>query len=55
MPQLDTGPWLIILFMSWSTFLVFVPPKVLAHKFPYLPSLQSTVKPKHMNWFWPWS
>nr|YP_010960487.1 ATP synthase F0 subunit 8 [Sphyraena borealis]WNH37890.1 ATP synthase F0 subunit 8 [Sphyraena borealis] len=54
MPQLDTGPWFLILVFSWSVFLIVLPPKVMAYEFPNLPSSQSAVKTKFLAWFWPW-
>nr|YP_008593682.1 ATP synthase F0 subunit 8 [Peprilus triacanthus]WNH18803.1 ATP synthase F0 subunit 8 [Peprilus burti]WNH37183.1 ATP synthase F0 subunit 8 [Peprilus triacanthus]BAN83676.1 ATPase subunit 8 [Peprilus triacanthus]BAW88968.1 ATPase subunit 8 [Peprilus burti] len=54
MPQLNPGPWLAILLFSWSIFLIIVTPKVMAHTFPNMPTLQSTKKPKGESWDWPW-
>uniref|UniRef100_UPI0030032A9E ATP synthase F0 subunit 8 n=1 Tax=Coptodon camerunensis TaxID=1628151 RepID=UPI0030032A9E len=54
MPQLNPAPWFAILIFSWLVFLTVIPPKVLAHTFPYDPALQSTEKPKTDPWTWPW-
>nr|QZH44543.1 ATP synthase F0 subunit 8 [Sillaginopsis panijus]BBU25934.1 ATPase subunit 8 [Sillaginopsis panijus] len=54
MPQLNPAPWLMILTFSWLMFLVFLPPKVLAHAFPNDPAKQSAFKPNTNAWNWPW-
>nr|YP_010956761.1 ATP synthase F0 subunit 8 [Menticirrhus littoralis]WMY89867.1 ATP synthase F0 subunit 8 [Menticirrhus littoralis] len=54
MPQLNPSPWLAILIFSWMTFLVIIPPKVLAHTFPNEPTLQSTETFNMGTWNWPW-
>nr|YP_008239292.1 ATP synthase F0 subunit 8 [Micropercops swinhonis]AGQ17396.1 ATP synthase F0 subunit 8 [Micropercops swinhonis] len=54
MPQLIPAPWLIILLFTWFVFLTILPPKVLAHTFPNVPSPQSTQKPKKEPWTWLW-
>nr|WNH36888.1 ATP synthase F0 subunit 8 [Scopeloberyx robustus] len=55
MPQLNPAPWFAILVFSWLIFLVFLPPKVLAHAFPNEPSTQSTEGPHTQSWTWLWS
>nr|NP_443389.1 ATP synthase F0 subunit 8 [Poromitra oscitans]BAB70239.1 ATPase subunit 8 [Poromitra oscitans] len=55
MPQLNPSPWLAILIFSWLIFLVFLPPKVLAHTFPNEPSAQSAESTRTQSWNWPWS
>nr|WNH23731.1 ATP synthase F0 subunit 8 [Poromitra crassiceps] len=55
MPQLNPSPWFAILVFSWLIFLVFLPPKVLAHTFPNEPSTQSTESAQTQSWNWPWS
>nr|WNH20741.1 ATP synthase F0 subunit 8 [Moolgarda engeli]WNH21352.1 ATP synthase F0 subunit 8 [Moolgarda engeli] len=54
MPQLDPKPWLFILVLSWSIFIAFVPPKVLAYIFPNEPTHQQTKNTKASSWDWPW-
>nr|AOS51722.1 ATP synthase F0 subunit 8 [Atrosalarias holomelas] len=54
MPQLNPAPWFMILFFSWLVFLIIIPPKILAHKFPNEPSLTSAEKAKTKSWTWPW-
>nr|QUJ18359.1 ATP synthase protein 8 [Stegastes partitus]WNH21677.1 ATP synthase F0 subunit 8 [Stegastes partitus] len=54
MPQLNPAPWLYIFLFSWLVFLTLIPPKILAHTFPYNPTSQATDKPKSEAWDWPW-
>uniref|UniRef100_UPI0030FE6DF0 ATP synthase F0 subunit 8 n=1 Tax=Sphyraena guachancho TaxID=399148 RepID=UPI0030FE6DF0 len=54
MPQLDPTPWFSILILSWTIFLVLIPPKVTAHAQSNQPTSQSVEKPKEMAWAWPW-
>nr|YP_010957203.1 ATP synthase F0 subunit 8 [Centropristis striata]QEP94857.1 ATP synthase F0 subunit 8 [Centropristis striata]WMY90504.1 ATP synthase F0 subunit 8 [Centropristis striata] len=55
MPQLDPAPWLMMLTLSWVTYITLIPNKVVKHKFPNNPSPQSTEKPQTRPWTWPWS
>nr|AJO61343.1 ATP synthase subunit 8 [Psenopsis anomala] len=54
MPQLNPGPWFVILLFSWSIFLTIIIPKVMAHSYPNLPTVQNSKKPKAKSWDWPW-
>nr|YP_010956774.1 ATP synthase F0 subunit 8 [Chasmodes bosquianus]WMY89880.1 ATP synthase F0 subunit 8 [Chasmodes bosquianus] len=54
MPQLNPEPWFMILVISWLVFLIFIPPKVLAHTFPNEPSSATVLKSKKDPWTWPW-
>nr|QUJ18350.1 ATP synthase protein 8 [Stegastes arcifrons] len=54
MPQLNPSPWFPIFMFSWLIFLTIIPPKILAHTFPYEPMSQATEKPKAEPWNWPW-
>nr|UDN41954.1 ATP synthase F0 subunit 8 [Sillago sp. 2 SS-2021] len=54
MPQLNPDPWFLILVFSWLVFLLFLPPKVMAHTFPNDPASQSVKKAKADFWTWPW-
>nr|YP_006073324.1 ATP synthase F0 subunit 8 [Argyrosomus japonicus]YP_009112217.1 ATP synthase F0 subunit 8 [Argyrosomus amoyensis]YP_009245074.1 ATP synthase F0 subunit 8 [Nibea miichthioides]YP_010949764.1 ATP synthase F0 subunit 8 [Totoaba macdonaldi]AFG17328.1 ATP synthase F0 subunit 8 [Argyrosomus japonicus]AIY56543.1 ATP synthase F0 subunit 8 [Argyrosomus amoyensis]ALC75042.1 ATP synthase F0 subunit 8 [Argyrosomus japonicus]AMR73877.1 ATP synthase F0 subunit 8 [Nibea miichthioides]WMI35603.1 ATP syn len=54
MPQLNPSPWLAIMVFSWLTFLIIIPPKIMAHIFPNEPTPQSTEKSKTETWNWPW-
>nr|ACV95834.1 ATP synthase subunit 8 [Stellifer illecebrosus] len=54
MPQLNPSPWLAILLFTWATFLIMLPPKIMAHTFLNEPALQNVVKPKTTPWNWPW-
>nr|YP_005352772.1 ATP synthase F0 subunit 8 [Chrysochir aureus]YP_009092834.1 ATPase subunit 8 [Nibea coibor]AFC98257.1 ATP synthase F0 subunit 8 [Chrysochir aureus]AIR12671.1 ATPase subunit 8 [Nibea coibor] len=54
MPQLNPSPWLAIMIFAWLTFLIILPPKVMAHLFPNEPALQDTKKAHAGTWNWPW-
>nr|YP_008593448.1 ATP synthase F0 subunit 8 [Sphyraena barracuda]YP_009235697.1 ATP synthase F0 subunit 8 [Sphyraena jello]AMD38538.1 ATP synthase F0 subunit 8 [Sphyraena jello]BAN83390.1 ATPase subunit 8 [Sphyraena barracuda] len=54
MPQLDPAPWFPILILCWTVFLIFIPPKVMAHTQPNQPTPQSAEKSKETPWTWPW-
>nr|QUJ18211.1 ATP synthase protein 8 [Halidesmus scapularis] len=54
MPQLDPAPWLFILMLSWSAFLTFIPPKLLAHTFPNEALVDKKDKSKTQPWNWQW-
>nr|YP_009355537.1 ATP synthase F0 subunit 8 [Bathyclupea megaceps]BAQ20959.1 ATPase subunit 8 [Bathyclupea argentea]BAX03842.1 ATPase subunit 8 [Bathyclupea megaceps] len=54
MPQLIPAPWFAILIFSWATFLILLPPKILAHVFFNEPSPLNTKKSKQEPWYWPW-
>nr|WNH23146.1 ATP synthase F0 subunit 8 [Idiacanthus fasciola] len=53
MPQLDPAPWFFILVLSWSIFLIIIPPKVLAHIYPNEPTIKLE-QTKTKIWNWPW-
>nr|QNK04317.1 ATP synthase F0 subunit 8 [Boops boops] len=54
MPQLNPAPWFAVLVFSWAVFLTILPPKVMAHVFPYDPALQNTDASSAQAWTWPW-
>nr|YP_009685573.1 ATP synthase F0 subunit 8 [Aphyosemion coeleste]QDT76395.1 ATP synthase F0 subunit 8 [Aphyosemion coeleste] len=54
MPQLNPAPWFTILIFTWMIFLMILPKKVLAYKYPNDPGLQSLSSPKTELWNWPW-
>nr|YP_001650805.1 ATP synthase F0 subunit 8 [Aeoliscus strigatus]BAF74929.1 ATPase subunit 8 [Aeoliscus strigatus]BBU25713.1 ATPase subunit 8 [Aeoliscus strigatus] len=54
MPQLNPSPWFAILVFTWLVFLIVIPPKILAHKFPNEPASQATTTIKTEPWNWPW-
>nr|YP_009685521.1 ATP synthase F0 subunit 8 [Epiplatys dageti]QDT76512.1 ATP synthase F0 subunit 8 [Epiplatys dageti] len=54
MPQLNPEPWFLILLLSWAMFLIFIPPKILAHSTLKDPNIQSTEKSNKEMWNWPW-
>nr|YP_636910.1 ATP synthase F0 subunit 8 [Lophiomus setigerus]UIP57061.1 ATP synthase F0 subunit 8 [Lophius litulon]BAC23285.1 ATPase subunit 8 [Lophiomus setigerus] len=54
MPQLDLSPWFLVLFLTWSVFLLIVPQKVLAHSFPFKPNSRHTKTTNLNNWNWSW-
>nr|YP_009355420.1 ATP synthase F0 subunit 8 [Acanthocepola krusensternii]BAX03660.1 ATPase subunit 8 [Acanthocepola krusensternii]BBU26025.1 ATPase subunit 8 [Acanthocepola krusensternii] len=54
MPQLNPAPWLAILIFAWLTFLLILPPKIMAHTFPKEPTPQDTKTNKHSSWAWSW-
>nr|BBC28321.1 ATPase subunit 8 [Encrasicholina punctifer]BBC28360.1 ATPase subunit 8 [Encrasicholina punctifer]BBC28373.1 ATPase subunit 8 [Encrasicholina punctifer] len=54
MPQLNPAPWFFILILSWLTFLIILPPKILAHEFTNEPTVMGAEKPKPESWNWPW-
>nr|WNH22717.1 ATP synthase F0 subunit 8 [Equetus punctatus] len=54
MPQLNPSPWLAVMVFSWLTFLIIIPPKIMAHIFPSEPALQSAEKSNTTAWNWPW-
>nr|YP_636035.1 ATP synthase F0 subunit 8 [Lepisosteus osseus]ABF74791.1 ATP synthase F0 subunit 8 [Lepisosteus osseus] len=55
MPQLNPTPWFFILFLSWLTFLIILPSKIMEHSFTIEPTTQSVEKPnpEPLNWPWP--
>nr|YP_009700577.1 ATP synthase F0 subunit 8 [Xenopus kobeli]QEQ13648.1 ATP synthase F0 subunit 8 [Xenopus kobeli] len=55
MPQLNPGPWFLILVFSWFVLLTIIPPKVLKHKAFNEPTTQTTEKSKPNPWTWPWT
>nr|YP_009764049.1 ATP synthase F0 subunit 8 [Synchiropus sycorax]QIS89400.1 ATP synthase F0 subunit 8 [Synchiropus sycorax] len=54
MPQLNPSPWLMILLLSWTIFLFFIPTKVITHIFPnkLIPGAKNTFT--KTPWTWPW-
>nr|YP_009312130.1 ATP synthase F0 subunit 8 [Chagunius chagunio]BAV71501.1 ATPase subunit 8 [Chagunius chagunio] len=54
MPQLNPSPWFAILLLSWMTFLIIIPAKVLAHNSPNEPVPVSTEEHKTEPWTWSW-
>nr|YP_009685885.1 ATP synthase F0 subunit 8 [Aphyosemion cyanostictum]QDV92522.1 ATP synthase F0 subunit 8 [Aphyosemion cyanostictum] len=54
MPQLNPAPWFAILIFAWMVFLIILPPKVLAHKYPNDPQPQNINSLKTETWPWPW-
>nr|YP_003058382.1 ATP synthase F0 subunit 8 [Oryzias javanicus]ACX70673.1 ATP synthase F0 subunit 8 [Oryzias javanicus]BAH84923.1 ATPase subunit 8 [Oryzias javanicus] len=54
MPQLNPAPWFAVLVFSWLVFLIILPQKVLAYKFPNEPAPQSVKKSGSEYWTWPW-
>nr|NP_739650.1 ATP synthase F0 subunit 8 [Bassozetus zenkevitchi]BAC23181.1 ATPase subunit 8 [Bassozetus zenkevitchi] len=55
MPQLNPGPWLMILIFAWTVLLVVIPPKILAHTYPNEPTAQNNKAPESQPWNLPWS
>nr|QSQ87008.1 ATP synthase F0 subunit 8 [Sinocyclocheilus sp. n. YK-2021] len=54
MPQLNPGPWFMILVYAWLLFLAIIPTKVLNHISPNKPTSVSAKKHKTGSWYWPW-
>nr|AAP41253.1 ATPase subunit 8 [Strongylura n. sp. EEEB-2000]AAP41255.1 ATPase subunit 8 [Strongylura n. sp. EEEB-2000] len=54
MPQLNPAPWFITLLLTWSVFLIILPPKIMAHTFPNDFYLQNVESVKTNTWTWPW-
>nr|WNH20182.1 ATP synthase F0 subunit 8 [Plectranthias winniensis] len=54
MPQLNPAPWFAILVFTWLVFLIVLPSKITAHKFPNEPSRQTPRMLKTEPWTWPW-
>nr|YP_004347487.1 ATP synthase F0 subunit 8 [Polyspina piosae]BAK09734.1 ATPase subunit 8 [Polyspina piosae] len=54
MPQLNPAPWFLIMLFSWCVFLIFLPPKIMAHAFPNEPSSQNTCPKEIKPWTWTW-
>nr|QDX07557.1 ATP synthase F0 subunit 8 [Callopanchax monroviae] len=54
MPQLDPAPWFLILIASWLTFLMLIPPKVLAHPTCNNPDTLNLDGKETSPWNWPW-
>nr|WBR79007.1 ATP synthase F0 subunit 8 [Aepyornis maximus] len=55
MPQLNPGPWLLIMTMSWMTLLLIMQPKLL-HFTPTNPMSNKTkTSPSPTPWTWPWT
>nr|YP_010318866.1 ATP synthase F0 subunit 8 [Pipa myersi]UMB51097.1 ATP synthase F0 subunit 8 [Pipa myersi] len=55
MPQLNPGPWFLILIFSWLVLLILIPPKVANHSQLNEPTTQNTEKSKPTPWNWPWT
>nr|UMB51061.1 ATP synthase F0 subunit 8 [Pipa pipa] len=55
MPQLNPGPWFLILIFSWLVLLILIPPKVANHRPFNEPTTQNTEKSKPTPWNWPWT
>nr|AKZ29856.1 ATP synthase F0 subunit 8 [Acrossocheilus yunnanensis] len=53
MPQLNPGPWFMILVFSWLIFLTIIPTKILNHTSPNEPTPVSEII-KTEYWDWPW-
>nr|YP_009431892.1 ATP synthase F0 subunit 8 [Johnius carouna]ATA66316.1 ATP synthase F0 subunit 8 [Johnius carouna] len=54
MPQLNPSPWLAIMMLSWLTFLIIVPPKIMTHLYPNGFVSRSSEELKMSTWNWPW-
>nr|YP_004733012.1 ATP synthase F0 subunit 8 [Arripis trutta]BAK52359.1 ATPase subunit 8 [Arripis trutta] len=54
MPQLNPTPWFPIMAFSWLVFLIVLPPKIIAHATPNVPTPLSARKEKGNTWNWPW-
>nr|YP_097132.1 ATP synthase F0 subunit 8 [Plethodon elongatus]AAU20569.1 ATP synthase F0 subunit 8 [Plethodon elongatus] len=55
MPQLNPGPWFIILFMSWLIYMTIISPKINKFKMSHQPTTQNINKDKPQPWNWPWT
>nr|YP_003933858.1 ATP synthase F0 subunit 8 [Ambystoma barbouri]ACY06208.1 ATP synthase F0 subunit 8 [Ambystoma barbouri] len=55
MPQLNPGPWLAILVMSWFIYLLILMPKTNNFKYNNDPNMQNVKKMKPQSWNWPWT
>nr|WNH20754.1 ATP synthase F0 subunit 8 [Onuxodon fowleri] len=55
MPQLNPGPWLMILLFAWTVLMVVIPPKVMTHVFLNEPNPQDNKTPKSQPLTLPWS
>nr|WID86924.1 ATP synthase F0 subunit 8 [Anomaloglossus kaiei] len=53
MPQLDPSPWFLILFSSWTIFLIFSTLKTSKYAFPNDP-VNSPRSDNNKSWPWPW-
>nr|BAR45723.1 adenosine triphosphatase subunit 8 [Gigantura chuni] len=54
MPQLNPNPWMWILLLTWLTYLIVLPFKVVARKFSRNPTPEGAEKPPSAPWFWRW-
>nr|BAV70838.1 ATPase subunit 8 [Chagunius baileyi] len=54
MPQLNPDPWFAILLLSWMTFLIIIPAKILTHSLPNEPAPMNTEEYKVDSWTWSW-
>nr|AAP41243.1 ATPase subunit 8 [Strongylura marina]AAP41245.1 ATPase subunit 8 [Strongylura marina]AAP41247.1 ATPase subunit 8 [Strongylura marina]AAP41249.1 ATPase subunit 8 [Strongylura marina]AAP41251.1 ATPase subunit 8 [Strongylura marina] len=54
MPQLNPTPWFAILLLTWSVFLIIIPPKIMGHTFTNDFCVQGTENMKTNTWIWPW-
>nr|YP_010271994.1 ATP synthase F0 subunit 8 [Platycephalus cultellatus]UEX92609.1 ATP synthase F0 subunit 8 [Platycephalus cultellatus]UKB88257.1 ATP synthase F0 subunit 8 [Platycephalus cultellatus]WRI15791.1 ATP synthase F0 subunit 8 [Platycephalus cultellatus] len=54
MPQLNPGPWFVILLCSWLVFLIIIPPKVVAFLCPNDPTCNKLKAIPSFPWHWPW-
>nr|AAK71769.1 ATP synthase 8 [Enteromius paludinosus] len=54
MPQLDPGPWFMILVFSWLVFLIIIPNKVSNYASPNELIPVDAGEHKTESWDWPW-
>nr|YP_009991925.1 ATP synthase F0 subunit 8 [Nothoprocta ornata]YP_009991938.1 ATP synthase F0 subunit 8 [Nothoprocta pentlandii]QNN84799.1 ATP synthase F0 subunit 8 [Nothoprocta ornata]QNN84812.1 ATP synthase F0 subunit 8 [Nothoprocta pentlandii] len=55
MPQLNPGPWFLIMVLSWLIFLFILQPKSLSFMSSNSPSNKTNPTFQSSPWLWPWT
>nr|QJX58571.1 ATP synthase F0 subunit 8 [Chlamydera nuchalis nuchalis] len=55
MPQLNPGPWLFIMLISWMTYSLIIQPKIMSFISTNPPSNKTQITTNTTPWDWPWT
>nr|QJX58568.1 ATP synthase F0 subunit 8 [Chlamydera maculata] len=55
MPQLNPGPWLFIMLISWVTYSLIIQPKIMSFISTNPPSNKTQITTSTTPWDWPWT
>nr|YP_009992003.1 ATP synthase F0 subunit 8 [Nothoprocta perdicaria]QNN84903.1 ATP synthase F0 subunit 8 [Nothoprocta perdicaria] len=55
MPQLNPGPWFLIMMLSWFIFLLILQPKSMSFTPFNHPLYKTNSTMKSPSWPWPWT